>query len=122
MVEVKRSYRSPIREQQAALTRTSIVDAAAAEFSERGWSAATLAGIAKRAGVTPQAVHISVGAKPMLLRRAIDAAVSDHEAGSHLDAAQLSAVFAIEAGIDDRVAALARAHRQIYEQIGRAHV
>lgn len=116
MVEVKRSYRSPIREQQAALTRTSIVDAAAAEFSERGWSAATLAGIAKRAGVTPQAVHISVGAKPMLLRRAIDAAVSDHEAGSHLDAAQLSAVFAIEAGIDDRVAALARAHRQIYER------
>ncbi|MDQ4501190.1 TetR family transcriptional regulator [Sinomonas sp. ASV322] len=116
MAQVKRSYRSPIREQQAALTRARIVEAAAAEFSERGWSATTLAGIAERAGVTPQAVHLAVGAKPALLRRAIETTVSDGEGGRLVDSGQLSAVLGANTGIDDQLAALARAHRQIYER------
>jgi AcrR family transcriptional regulator len=73
---VKRAYRAPIREQQAARTRERIAEAAMAEFTEHGWAGTTVAAIAARAGVTPQAVYQAVGAKPALLIRAVDTAVA----------------------------------------------
>jgi AcrR family transcriptional regulator len=73
---VKRTYRAPIREQQAALTRQRIAEAALAEFVQHGWAGTTVAAIAARAGVTPQAVYQAVGAKPALLIRAVETAVA----------------------------------------------
>jgi AcrR family transcriptional regulator len=73
---VKRAYRAPIREQQAARTRERIAEAAMAEFTEHGWAGTTVAAIAARAGVTPQAVYQAVGAKPALLIRAVETAVA----------------------------------------------
>jgi len=77
---VKRGYHAPVRDEQAAATRRRIVDAAVAEFTERSWSGATVAAIAARAGVTPQAVYLAVGPKPALLVRAVEAAVAGDSA------------------------------------------
>ena len=76
MEPVKRTYHAPIRERQAAQTRERIAEAALDEFSERGWAGATVAAIAARAGVTPQAVYQTVGGKPALLIRAVETAVA----------------------------------------------
>lgn len=76
MGSVKRPYHAPIREQQAAQTRERIANAAVEEFAEGGWAGTTVAAIAARAGVTPQAVYQAVGAKPALLVRAIETAVA----------------------------------------------
>jgi AcrR family transcriptional regulator len=73
---VKRPYHAPIREQQSAQTRERIAEAAVEEFAERGWAGTTVAAIAARAGVTPQAVYQAVGAKPELLIRAVETAVA----------------------------------------------
>src|SRR4051794_24780020 len=71
----KRTYVSPVRAEQASLTRARVTEAAAQCFAEGGWSGTTLARIARHAGVTPQAVHLSVGPKPALLKAALVAAV-----------------------------------------------
>ena len=76
MDSVKRPYHAPRREQQAAQTRARIAQAAVEEFSERGWAGTTVAAIAARAGVTPQAIYQTVGAKPALLIRAVETAVA----------------------------------------------
>jgi len=68
---VKRRYHAPVRQEQAAQTRQRIAAAAAAEFAEHGWSGTTVAAIAARAQVTPQAVHLAVGGKAALLVRAV---------------------------------------------------
>ena len=52
-----RIYRSELRQQQAAQTRRRIIEAAIEEFSHNGYQAATLAQIAKRAGVSIETVH-----------------------------------------------------------------
>lgn len=76
MDSVKRAYRAPVREQQAAQTRRRIAEAAMTEFVQHGWAGTTVAAIAARASVTPQAVYQAVGAKPALLIRAVEAAVA----------------------------------------------
>ena len=81
----KRSYVSSVRTEQAGATRSRIVAAANTCFSESGWSGTTLAQIAQRAGVTPQAVHLSVGSKPALLMAALGQAIgggADGRAGA----------------------------------------
>jgi AcrR family transcriptional regulator len=72
----KRSYVSSVRTEQAEATRSRIITAANSCFSESGWSGTTLAQIAERAGVTPQAVHLSVGSKPALLMAALGQAIA----------------------------------------------
>jgi AcrR family transcriptional regulator len=74
--DVKRGYHSPVREEQARRTRDRILEEAAHAFAYRGWAGTTVAEVAKAAGVTPQAVHQSVGAKPALLIGAVRSAVA----------------------------------------------
>ena len=76
MSAVKRRYHAPVRQEQAAQTRQRIAAAAAAEFAEHGWSGTTVAAIAARAQVTPQAVHLAVGGKAALLVRAVEVTVA----------------------------------------------
>lgn len=61
-----RPYRSGLREAQAAATRARILDAAAGEFSERGFAGTTLGVIATTAGVSVETVKLQ-GAKHELL-------------------------------------------------------
>jgi AcrR family transcriptional regulator len=66
----RRRYESPLRADQASGTSQSIVDAAAALFSEKGYAAVSVDAIAKVAGVSRATVFTSVGGKPALLKAA----------------------------------------------------
>ena len=59
----KRPYRSPLREAQAAATRTRILDAALDTFLERGYAGTSVAAIARAAGVSPETVYATFGTK-----------------------------------------------------------
>jgi AcrR family transcriptional regulator len=61
-----RTYRSPLRAEQAAATRTAIITAAAEVFAERSYVGATLPQIAAAAGVSVESVN-KVGPKSALL-------------------------------------------------------
>src|SRR5258708_34700392 len=76
MVTAMRAYRSPIREKQAQLTRSAILDAAERSFVDAGYAATTMKDIAERVGVSVQSVHL-FGTKASLLLAAVDRAISD---------------------------------------------
>src|ERR1700704_4840988 len=74
MVEVKgtRKYSSPLRDEQAARTRTRILDAASELFLERGYARTTMKDIADLAGVARDTVHAVFGSKARVLTALID--------------------------------------------------
>ena len=74
MADVKTSRRD-----KSARTRRRIIEAAHAEFLERGFHGATIASIAKRAGVATQTVYFVFNTKAALISAVIDAAVMGEE-------------------------------------------
>jgi AcrR family transcriptional regulator len=75
-----RTYRSELRQRQAAETRRRVVEAAAEVFSESGYQAATFAQISKRAGVSIETVQAN-GPKAALLWAAVEVASFGVEGG-----------------------------------------
>jgi AcrR family transcriptional regulator len=71
-----RAYKSPRRQQQAAETKATVLDAARALFSERGWSGTGMRDVATAAGVAVETVYALFGSKPDLFQAAFDAAVT----------------------------------------------
>lgn len=71
-----RSYRSPLRAEQARRTRQAILEAARRLFARQGYAATTIAQIAAEAGVAVDTVYAAVGAKPVLFRRLLETAIS----------------------------------------------
>lgn len=74
MVDVKgtRKYSSAVRDEQAARTRTRILDAASDLFLERGYARTTITDIAERAGVARDTVYAVFGSKARVLTALID--------------------------------------------------
>ena len=70
MADVKTSRRA-----KAAQTRARIIEAAHGEFLERGFHGATVASVAKRAGVATQTVYFVFHTKADLISAVIDTAV-----------------------------------------------
>lgn len=68
----KRPYSSPSREEQARATRTAILRAAAELFVDPGYGRASVAAVARRAGVTGQTIYNAFGSKQALLKAAYD--------------------------------------------------
>ncbi len=66
----------PLRDTLAAATRTQIVDAATALFSELGYVGTSIGAIATRAGVAVQTIYNAIGNKTAVLSAVLDAAVS----------------------------------------------
>ena len=64
--------KTPTRRDRAARTRRAILDAAHAEFLERGYHGATITAIASRAGVAPQTVYFVFHTKAELISAVID--------------------------------------------------
>jgi AcrR family transcriptional regulator len=62
-VKSRRRYRSQLRRQQAAATRTAILEAARQLMAEVGFPAATIRSIAERAGVSRETVYATFGSK-----------------------------------------------------------
>ena len=71
MAEVKRAA----RRERARQTRARIIAAAHQEFLERGYHGATMAAIARRAGVAAQTVYFVFNTKSQLVSQVIDSAV-----------------------------------------------
>jgi AcrR family transcriptional regulator len=67
-----RSYRSPVRQQQAAATRRAVLRAARELFTRDGYAATTVTAIAAAAGVSLDTVYASAGRKPELVLAVID--------------------------------------------------
>lgn len=115
-----RGYVSTVRAEQAAATRARVAAAAAACFAETGWSGTTLAQIAARAGVSPQAVHLSIGPKPALLQAALVSAVGAGGADDpELEAEVFRGMLAPDLSVDDRVRAYAASSQAVHERAGR---
>ena len=74
--EVKRSYRSERRSEQAAATRAAVLRASREHFTEHGYAATGVAGIAASAGVNVDTVYRVVGRKPQLMLAVIDMALA----------------------------------------------
>src|SRR3954470_4092484 len=71
-VKGTRRYSSVVRDEQAARTRTRILDAASDLFLERGYARTTMKDIADRAGVARDTVHAVFGSKAQVLTSLID--------------------------------------------------
>jgi AcrR family transcriptional regulator len=67
-VKPRRGYHSPRRQQQAAATRRSILDAAQRLFEEHGYPATTMEQVAAEAGVALKNVYVAFATKSGLLR------------------------------------------------------
>jgi AcrR family transcriptional regulator len=71
-VKDKRKYSSAVRDEQAARTRTRILEAASELFLERGYARTTIKDIAVRADVARDTVHAIFGNKARVLTALID--------------------------------------------------
>ena len=102
MVEVKdkRKYSSAVREEQAARTRTRILDAAAELFLERGYARTTMKDIAVQADVARDTVHALFGSKARVLTALIDHRLVPD--GSVTNVTQLPEALAIKDEVDQR--------------------
>jgi AcrR family transcriptional regulator len=67
-VKRKRRYDSPRRREQAAATRTAILEAARRLFEQHGYTATTMAAIAAEAGVSLKTVYVAFVTKAGVLR------------------------------------------------------
>jgi len=67
-----RPYRSEHRQRQAEQTRRSILGAARALFTDRGYAATSVADIAAEAGVSVPTVYASVGTKAQVARAMVE--------------------------------------------------
>ena len=67
-VKPKRRYNSPRRQEQAAATRRSILEAAQRLFERQGYAATTMEAIAAEAGVALKTVYVAFETKSGLLR------------------------------------------------------
>jgi AcrR family transcriptional regulator len=75
----KRSYRSPLRERQAAESRGAVLSAARELFLAQGYGSTTVEQVARRAGVSKSAVFAAVGNKQTLLKTVRDVALAGDE-------------------------------------------
>ncbi len=67
-VKPRRGYHSPRRQQQAAATRRTILEAAERLFEQRGYPATTMEQVADEAGVALKTVYVAFSTKSGLLR------------------------------------------------------
>ena len=111
----------PTRHQEAgaasrAETRRRLLRAAEEEFAERGYTAATVARIAARAGVTVQTLYLAWGSKRALLHAYIDAALAGDETTSYPQARPDMIAAVLEGALDDP-RAIIRQISALYRQI-----
>ena len=88
----KRRYRSDLRQQQAARTRSAIVDAAADLFVSKGYARTSVRAIAEQAGVAPDTVYAVFGNKVRVLTAVIDARLAPPGVDNVMDRPEAQAV------------------------------
>ncbi|MFC9426746.1 TetR/AcrR family transcriptional regulator [Streptomyces sp. NPDC056987] len=83
-----RAYRSTVREQAAAATRTAILDTAEALFAEHGYARVTVKRVAEAAEVAQGTVYAAFGSKPALVAALTQRAAGDAGIGEALAAVE----------------------------------
>ncbi|WP_374455127.1 TetR family transcriptional regulator [Nocardioides sp.] len=118
MSQPNRRYASAVRDEQAALTRRRVVQAAAARFHAEGYSATTVAAVARDAAVSAQTVYNTFGTKAALLKAAYDVTLAGDDADVPL--AQRPEVQALYAESDAAVflRGYAALGRTVVERVG----
>ena len=111
MVNVKRRYRSPTREEQARATRRRIVEAALALFSTQGFAGTSVREVGERASVSEQTVYNAFGDKVGLL---VQAALAYMETGGGGEDATLLAGLEAEPDPVARIRMVARNSRELW--------
>ncbi len=111
----------PTRHQEAAAasraeTRRRLLRAAGQEFTERGYTAATVARIAARAGVTVQTLYLAWGSKRALLYAYMEAALAGDDETSYPQARPDMIAEVLESALDDPYA-IVRQISVLYRQI-----
>jgi AcrR family transcriptional regulator len=76
------SRQKRVGEASRAATRRRLVDAAASEFLEGGYTATTITALARRGGVSVQTLYLAVGGKPALLRAVLEQALDPSSAAT----------------------------------------
>lgn len=123
MSSSRKPYDSPLRVEQAILTRRRVLDAARELFVKDGFAQVTIAGVARHAGVARETVYKTFGTKADVLKAAYDVAVAGDDDPTPLlgrpevtellesgDLEQIAAAYGrITAGIALRVAPLVTA-------------
>ncbi len=109
---------SPLRREQAALTRTRIIEGAAAVFEQRGYEGARIEDIASKAGVAVPTVYKVFANKRNLLKASVDAAMT----GGGAEEVERQAWFREqleEPTAEGQLRLIARNARRIYDRAGR---
>lgn len=119
MSEVKRRrYESPVRQEQAAQTRSRIVAAAGTLFETVGYARTSIRQIAEEAGVAADTVYATFGSKPRVLTAVIDERLrGGHGVGNVMERPELLAV-RDEPDQRRQVELLGEAMARIVEQVG----
>ncbi|MDP2062946.1 MAG: helix-turn-helix domain-containing protein [Phaeovulum sp.] len=80
----KRGYRSVRRSAQASDTRAAVLSAAHDLFIRQGWQKATIAAVARQAGVSVETIYVGFGTKRALLEAVVAAAIRGLQPGTPL--------------------------------------
>lgn len=113
-----RTYASAARAHAARETRQRILAAAYTLLVADGYPSLSMAALGKAAGVSPQTIYNSVGAKAQVLKACYDVTLAgDDEAVAMNDRPELRAILRTPSA-DAFVTAYARWCRTIYERVG----
>ena len=117
-VNARREYDNSGREEQAALTRRRILDAAHRVVVRNGYVATTMVAIAKEARVSRETVYKAFRSKPELIKQVYDVAlVGDEEPIPLRDRAAYRAMVE-DPGADGKLRRYAAIVREIYHRLG----
>lgn len=114
--DVKRTYRSSLRDEQARETRRLILDAARDLFVERGYVTTTVRDIAEQAGVSERTIYQAHESKRQVLFAVIDAAIGGDPAETPVAQRDWFRDVLDEPDPREQIAAFARGVRGIHER------
>jgi len=85
-VKPGRAYDARGRRDQAKANRRAVLDVAREMFVERGYANVSIAAVARAAGVSPETIYKTIGAKPALLKAVSDVAIAGDDEPLALEA------------------------------------
>jgi AcrR family transcriptional regulator len=116
----RRRYHSPLRADQARLTRARISEAAFRLFAERGYARTTIAAVAAEAEVSPETVYLSFGDKSGLLEGVIEKTIAPEESPDVQEEALRAAIAGLPTA-SERLAKMVEYSCEILARTGPIH-
>jgi AcrR family transcriptional regulator len=115
---MRREYDNSGREEQAALTRRRILDAARRVVVRNGYVATTMVAIAREAGVSRETVYKAFRSKPELVKRVYDVALVGDEDPKPLRDRSAYRAMVEDPTAEGKLRRYAAIVREIYQRLG----